>query len=134
MFAKIAACASAGIVIVVGVQFAEAKTQTIKDPQVTVGAGSKISIRDLYAWDAKCRTLNVDFKPVAAPTGRLYTVNDRFRVKTVANDPCNGKSISGKRVMFEPNQGFTGKTIVSYRVKTPNYPDSFIFTLPIKVR
>ena len=87
MFTKIAACVSAGMIMASGVQFAEAKTQTVKDPQVTVNAGSKISIRELYAWDTKCRALNVDFKPVAAPIGKLYTVKERFQVKRGGKRP-----------------------------------------------
>lgn len=134
MFVKFAACASAGLVILCGVEFAQAKTQTIRNPQITISSGQRTSLHDLYAWDKKCRPLTVDFRPVVSPKGKLYAVNDRFRVNGAPNDPCNGRSVSGKRVIFEASEGFTGKTTVSYRVKTPNYPDTFIFTRPIRVR
>jgi len=134
MFGKLAACASAGVLILCATQFAQAKTQTVRDPQLTIAAGKKTSLRDLYAWDKKCRPLNISFRPGMSLSGKLYTVNDRFRVNGAPNDPCNGKSVSGKRVIFEANPGFKGKTTVSYTVKTPNYPDTFIFTRPLRVR
>ena len=134
MFRTLTACATAGMVILGLTQYSEAKTQTIRDPQLTVNAGEKTSLRDLYAWDKNCRPLNISFRPGFSLTGRIYAVNDRFRVNGAPNDPCNGKSVSGKRVIFEAHPGFKGKTTVSYSVKTPNYPDTFIFMRPLRVR
>jgi hypothetical protein len=134
MFGKLAACASAGMLILSASQFAEAKTQTIRNPELTIKAGKKTSLQDLYAWDKNCRPLSISFRPGTSSKGKLYVVNDRFRVNGAPKDPCNGKSVSGKRVIFEANPGFTGKTTVSYSVKTPNYPDTFLFTRPIRVR
>jgi len=134
MFGKFAACASAGVLILVVSQFAEAKTQTVRNSPLTVTAGEKTSLQDLYAWDKNCRPLNISFRPGMSLTGKLYAVNDRFRVNGAPNDPCNGKSVSGKRVIFQANPGFKGKTTISYSVKTPNYSDTFIFMRPIRVR
>ncbi len=134
MFGKLAACATAGVLILGVTQFAEAKTQTVRNSQLTVSAGKKTSLQDLYAWDKNCRPLNINFRPGASSNGKLYVVKDRFRVNGAKNDPCNGKSITGKRVVFEANEGFKGKTTVTYSVKTPNYPDTFIFMRPLRVR
>jgi len=134
MIYRSAACALAGMTFLSLTQFVDAKTQTVRNPQLNVSSGQPASLHELYAWDKNCRPLNIDFRPRTVFKGKLYAVRDQFRVNGAPGDPCNGKSVAGKRVIFEASDGFTGKTTVSYTVKTPNYPDTFIFTRPIRVR
>ena len=124
------ACVLAGSVYGTAV----AAMRTVNQSQITITAGKKAGIQDLYAWDKNCRALNVSFQPMPSFSGRLYTVRDRFRISGAPGEPCNGKSVSGSRVIFEPARNFKGMATVRYMVRTPNHADTFVFSRNVMVR
>ncbi len=113
---------------------AQAAQKPLKAPVVTVKPGKASGIHDLYAWDGRCRPVAVGFKVLKAGDGRLYTVPATYRIKGAAGDTCNGRMVSGKKILFQPKAGFKGSTLVRYSVSAPKIKNTYVISRSISVR
>lgn len=127
----------AAALILVPATLAQAAQKPLKAPVVTVKPGKASTIHDnLYAWDEKCRPVTIRFKVLQASSGRVYPVAQTYRIKGPAGDACNGRTVSGRKIMFHPAPGFKGSTFIKYSIATPGtaMKDTFVFSRPIQVR
>ncbi|HSO48889.1 MAG TPA: hypothetical protein VLQ68_13275 [Rhizobiaceae bacterium] len=69
-----------------------------------------------------------------AENGRLYTVPATYRIKGATGDACNGRMVSGKKIVFQPKAGFKGSTLVRYSVTAPKIKNTYVISRPISVR
>jgi hypothetical protein len=127
-------CLIGAVVAMSAVQVAHAAQQTRNAPQVTVKAGKVSTIQDLYAWDANCRPVPVVFKALKTSSGKLYAVPETYRIKGSAGDSCNGRTVSGKKIVFQPQRDFKGKTSVRYSVTAPKIKNTYVISRSIVVR
>jgi hypothetical protein len=123
----------AGMVVALGVVDASAAQKQMTKPAVQVKQGEKVMLEELFAWDKNCRRVNVSFKAIKSPNGRLFASGDTFKIRTVPGDRCRGKSVAGKGVYFQPARGFKGRTTVQFLVSSPNMADSYVISVPVRV-
>ncbi|MCU0790043.1 MAG: hypothetical protein MUE79_03165 [Nitratireductor sp.] len=119
------------------VQFGHAAQKSQKAPSVTVKQGQVSTIHDgLYAWDENCRPVAIKVKVWKSSGGRLYPVPQIFRIRGKAGDACNGRMVSGRKIVFKPAPGFKGNTSVRYSIATPGTAirDTYVFSRSIMVR
>jgi hypothetical protein len=119
------------------VQFGHAAQKNLKAPVVNVKPGKVSTVHDgLYAWDENCRPIAIKVKVLKASDGRLFPIPQTFRIRGKAGDACNGRMVSGRKIVFQPAPGFRGSTSVRYAIATPGtaITNTYVFSRSINVR
>jgi len=95
-FRKSAAVLMAGFLVAATFSVSsEAAVKSVKHQTIKMKAGTRTGIQEVFAWDRNCRTVRASFKKLSSKNGRLYRVNDRFRIKKRADKKCAGKIVRG---------------------------------------
>lgn len=134
MYRFILSVAVVGQVMLASAQHSEAGEIALKRQTVAMPTGTKASLQDIFAWDERCRPVEIGFKPVQVENGKLYAVPETYSIKGKSGDPCNGKRITGKEVFFQPSTNFRGKATISYMVTTKGVQDRYVISRTIIVR
>jgi hypothetical protein len=106
------------------------RTVSSTNGTITMPAGTRAGLQQVFAWDNRCRALPVSFSGQAT-TGNLFSASGVFRV---LSGRCAGRKISGFTVVYKAPRGFKGTAKVNYTLKASNNINYFKFTRLMKIR
>lgn len=112
----------------------EAVTKSYRNKTITMQAGNKAGLHEVYSWNAKCRSVRLRVSASRPKHGRILVVRDNFKISARQSKHCAGKRVSGYRVVYKADRKFKGSTLVRYRIDSPEHPDSFAFSRKMVIK
>ena len=112
---------------------AHAASKTINHPTITMKAGNRAGLQNVFAWDAKCRTVSVSIKARKPKFGNVYLYKSSFKVPASQSRKCAGRTVRGYKVVFKADKKVKGSTLVKYQVKSKNVDKTFHFRRTLKI-
>jgi hypothetical protein len=111
-----------------------ASSNTIYHPTITMKAGNRAGLQNVFAWDKNCRTVPVSIKARKPKNGNVYLYKSSFKIPSSQSRKCSGKSVRGYKVVFKADKKAKGSTLVKYQVKSKNVDRTFHFRRTLKIK
>ncbi|MCY0149354.1 hypothetical protein OEG84_16965 [Hoeflea sp. G2-23] len=124
-----------GVLLSVAVVQASAATKSVRHPTITMKAGNRAGLQNVFAWDAKCRTVRVRVAAHKPKKGKVYLVKSKFAVPASLSQKCAGRKVRGYKVVFKADKNAKGTTLVTYQVSSGNVKNTtFKFRRTLKIK
>lgn len=111
---------------------AVAATKSLKKSSITMKAGTRTGLQEVYSWDDRCRTVRVKVTPRSSPLGKVFVVRDRFVISKAQSKKCAGKTVRGFRVVFKARR--PGDTVAQYGIRSKALPDTYIVSRKMRIQ
>ena len=111
---------------------ASAATKTLKNPTITIKAGTRTGLQEVYSWNDRCKTVRVKVSPKSTRQGKVFVVRDKFVISKAQSKKCAGKTVRGFRVVFKALR--PGNTIAQYRVRSKALPHTYVVRRKMQIK
>lgn len=111
---------------------AVAATKTLKKSAITMKAGTRAALQDVYSWDDRCRTVRVKVTPRSTSLGNVFVVRERFVISKAQSKKCAGKTVKGFRVVFKARR--PGNTVAQYGIRSKALPHTYIVSRKMQIK
>lgn len=132
MFKRLAIAVS--LLTLVPLAQAYASSKTIYHPTITMKAGNRAGLQNVFAWDENCKTVPVSIRAHKPKNGNVYLYKSRFKVPSSQSRKCSGRTVGGYKVVFKADKKAKGSTLVKYQVKSKNVDKTFHFRRTLKIK
>ena len=132
MFKKLAV--AVGLLLVFPAAQASAASKTFHHPTITMKAGNRAGLQNVFAWDAKCRTVPVTVEAFKPKLGTVYLYKSSFKIPASQSRECAGRTVRGYKVVFKADRKAKGSTLVRYQVRSRNVDGTFKFRRTLRIK
>ena len=132
MFKKLAVTFS--LLMLIPVVEVSAKTQIISHPTITMKAGNRAGLQNVFAWDANCNTVPVSVQAYKPKFGLVYLYQSDFEIPASQSRECAGRKVQGYKIVFKADDNAKGSTLVTYQIRSGNVDGLFKFRRTLKFK
>ena len=123
-----------GILATVSAFEANAASKSYSHPTITMKSGDRAGLQNVFAWDAKCKTVPVTVKAFKPKFGNVYLYKSSFKIPSSQSKSCAGRTVRGYKVVFKADKKVKGSTLVKYQVQSKNVDGTFKFRRTLKIK
>ena len=113
------------------ISVATAATKSVRQPTITMKAGTKTGLQEVFSWDGQCKTVKVSVAPSVNALGAITIVRDQFVISQDQSAQCAGKTVSGYRVVF--NARLKGNVDVKYTIRSKALPHTYVVSRTMQI-
>ncbi|PWW03556.1 hypothetical protein DFR52_101237 [Hoeflea marina] len=132
MFKKLAF--AIGLLVVIPAAQAAAASKTYHHPTITMKAGNRAGLQNVFAWDAKCRSVQVSVQASKPKMGQVYLYKSSFKIPASQSRECAGRTVRGYKVVFKADKKAKGSTLVKYQIQSKNVDGTFKFRRTLRIK
>lgn len=132
MFKKLAVATA--LLMALPVVQASAASKTFNHPTITMKSGNRAGLQNVFAWDAKCRTVPVSVLANKSKLGKVYLYKSSFKVPASQSRECAGRTVRGYKVVFKADKNAKGSTLVRYQIQSGNVNGTFKFRRTLRIK
>jgi hypothetical protein len=132
MFKKLAV--ALGLLLVFPAAQAGAASKTFHHPTITMKAGNRAGLQNVFAWDANCRSVPVSIKAYKNKLGKVYLYKSKFKIPANQSRECAGRTVRGYKVVFKADKKAKGSTLVKYQIRSNNVDGTYRFRRTLRIK
>jgi hypothetical protein len=122
------------LLMLVPVYEAGAASKIIHHPTITMKAGNRAGLQDVFAWDANCQSVPMRVEAYRPKLGLVYLYESNFTINANQSRECAGRTVHGYKIVFKANNNARGSTLVRYQVRSANVDETFKFRRTLKIK
>lgn len=123
-----------GVFLVLPAAQTYAASKTYNHPTISMKAGNRAGLQNVFAWDARCNTVPVSVRAEKSRLGQVYLYKSSFKIPAQQSQECAGRTVRGYKVVFKADKNAKGSTLVKYQIRSANVDGTFRFRRTLRIK